>query len=166
MSRTGSAIYSEDYWENYQVAREEIEQEIARKNQIRKQISKQKKVEKVRFLRNVLFVCIFCSMSIIIMCGYVNITHERAKLAQLQNELKLQTDMNKQLKLEIDGKLTLSEIEKIAQQKYSMTYPDFSQVVYITVPSAEEKNQRVAKEVKSNYNNKVSLIINFIKKIF
>ncbi|ACM59886.1 cell division protein FtsL [Caldicellulosiruptor bescii] len=166
MSRTGSAIYSEDYWENYQVAREEIEQEIARKNQIIKQISKQKKVEKVRFLRNVLFVCIFCSMSIIIMCGYVNITHERAKLAQLQNELKLQTDMNKQLKLEIDGKLTLSEIEKIAQQKYSMTYPDFSQVVYITVPSAEEKNQRVAKEVKSNYNNKVSLIINFIKKIF
>lgn len=139
MSRTGSAIYSEDYWENYQVAREEIEQEIARKNQIIKQISKQKKVEKVRFLRNVLFVCIFCSMSIIIMCGYVNITHERAKLAQLQNELKLQTDMNKQLKLEIDGKLTLSEIEKIAQQKYSMTYPDFSQVVYITVPSAEEK---------------------------
>lgn len=120
----------------------------------------------MRFLRNVLFVCIFCSMSIIIMCGYVNITHERAKLAQLQNELKLQTDMNKQLKLEIDGKLTLSEIEKIAQQKYSMTYPDFSQVVYITVPSAEEKNQRVAKEVKSNYNNKVSLIINFIKKIF
>ncbi|ADQ46726.1 Septum formation initiator [Caldicellulosiruptor kronotskyensis 2002] len=166
MPKTGSVIYSEDYWENYQVAREEIEQEIARKNHVRKQILKQKRIEKTNFFRKILFVCIFCSMSIIIMCGYVNITHERAKLAQLQNELKLQTDMNKQLKLEIDGKLTLSEIEKIAQQKYSMTYPDFSQVVYITVPSAEEKNQRVAKEVKSNYNNKVSLIINFIKKIF
>ncbi|ADL42012.1 Septum formation initiator [Caldicellulosiruptor obsidiansis OB47] len=166
MPRTGSAIYNEEYWEGYQAEREEIEQEIARKNQIRKQILKQKKVEKVRFLRNVLFVCIFCSMSIIIMCGYVNITIERAKLAQLQNELKLQTDINKQLKLEIDGKFTLSEIEKIAQQKYSMTYPDFSQVVYVTVPSTEEKNQKVAKEEKSNYNNKVSLIINFIKKIF
>ncbi|WPX09543.1 FtsB/FtsL family cell division protein [Anaerocellum danielii] len=166
MPRTGSAIYSEEYWEGYNAEREEIEQEIARKNQIRKQISKQKKLEKVRFLRKVLFVCIFCSMSIIIMCGYVNITIERAKLAQLQNELKLQTDINKQLKLEIDGKLTLSEIEKIAQQKYLMTYPDFSQVVYVTVPTSEEKNQKVAKEEKSNYNNKVSLIINFIKKIF
>ncbi|ADQ07627.1 Septum formation initiator [Caldicellulosiruptor hydrothermalis 108] len=166
MPRTGSAIYSEDYWEGYQAEREEIEQEIARKNQIRKQILKQKRIERARFLRNILFVCIFCSMSIIIMCGYVNITHERAKLAQLQNELKLQTDINKQLKLEIDGKLTLSEIERIAQQKYSMTYPDFSQVVYVTVPLSEEKNQKVAKEEKSNYNNKVSLIINFIKKIF
>lgn len=46
MSRTGSAIYSEDYWENYQVAREEIEQEIARKNQIIKQISKQKRLRR------------------------------------------------------------------------------------------------------------------------
>lgn len=166
MPRTGSAIYTEDYWEDYQVAREEIEQEIARKNHVRKQILKQKRIERSKFLRNILFVCIFCSMSIIIMCGYVNITHERAKLAQLQNELKLQTDINKQLKLEIDGKLTLSEIERIAQQKYSMTYPDFSQVVYVTVPSTEEKNQKLAEEEKSNYNNKVSLIINFIKKIF
>lgn len=166
MPRTSSAIYSEDYWEGYQAEREEIEQEIARKNQIRKQILRQKKIERVRFLRNIFFVCMFCSMSIIIMCGYVNITHERAKLAQLQNELKLQTDINKQLKLEIDGKLTLSEIERIAQQKYSMTYPDFSQVIYVTVPSSEKKNQKVAKEEESNYNNKVSLIINFIKKIF
>ncbi|BCS81740.1 septum formation initiator family protein [Anaerocellum diazotrophicum] len=166
MSRAGSAIYSEDYWENNLADREEIEQEIAKKNHIRKQILKQKKVERSRFFRNILFVCIFCSMSIIIMCGYVNITHERAKLAQLQNDLKLQTDINKQLKLEIDGKLTLSEIEKIAQQKYSMAYPEFSQVVYVTVQLPEEKKQKVAKEEKSNYNNKVSLIINFIKKIF
>ncbi|WAM34395.1 septum formation initiator family protein [Caldicellulosiruptor morganii] len=163
MARENFAIYNHQYLE--ELERRDLEQEILKKNELRKKIGQQRKLEKLKLIRRLMFVSLFCCISIILMCGYVNITAERAKLAKLQNELKFQSDINKELKLQIDGKFTLSEIEKIAKQKYSMTYPDSSQIIYVAVDSSSN-NKVLAKKDKANYNNRIFSIINFIKKLF
>ncbi|ABP66532.1 Septum formation initiator [Caldicellulosiruptor saccharolyticus DSM 8903] len=164
MAKEASVLYDDDFLE--ELKRREVEEEIIKKNELRKEISKQRKLEKLKLVKRLIFVSVFCGISIILMCGYVNITAERAKLAKLQNELKIQSDINKELKLQIDGKFTLSEIERIATEKYSMTYPDSSQVIYVTVNSSSGKDKVLAKKDKANYNNRIFSIINFIKKLF
>jgi len=163
MAKEASALY-DDFWEEFK--KREIEEEIIKKNELRKEINKQRRVEKLKFVRRLMFVSVFCCVSIVLICGYVNITAERAKLAKLQNELKVQSDINKELKLKIDGEFTLSEIERIATEKYSMTYPDSSQVIYVTVNNSSSKDEVLAKKDKANYNNRIFSIINFIKKLF
>lgn len=163
MAKESSVLY-DDFWESSK--REEIEKEIIKKNELRKEISRKKKLEKLILLKRLMFVSVFCCVSIVLMCGYVNITAERAKLAKLQEELKVQSDINKELKLQIDGKFTLSEIEKIATEKYSMVRPDPSQVIYVAVDTKTKDENVLAKKDKVNYNNRIYSIINFIKKLF
>ncbi|WAM31119.1 septation ring formation regulator EzrA [Caldicellulosiruptor naganoensis] len=164
MAREASALYNDDFLEG--LRKREIEEEIIKKNELRKEISKQRRLEKLKLVRRLVFVSLFCCLSIVLMCGYVNITAEKAKLAKLQNELKIQNDINKELKLQIDGKFTLSEIERIATQKYSMTYPDSSQIIYVAVDNSSSKDKVLARKDKANYNNRIFSIINFIKKLF
>lgn len=165
MRINSTAVFEDDFQEELQ--RQQIEQEIIKKNDLRKELTKKRTLIKKAYIRRILFVSILCSFSIILMCGYVNITNEREKLAQLQKELKTQVDISKELELEIDGKYTLSEIERIATQKYSMAHPDNSQIVYVAVKDYKPtQNVALDTKKKSNYNNREFSIINFIKKLF
>jgi len=164
MSQRSVAILNDEIQEELQ--REEIEKELLKKNELRKELHKKRIAIKRAYIRRAVFITILCSFLIVLMCGYVNITVERERLSNLQKELKMQTDLQRELKLEIDGMYTLSQIEKLAQEKYSMVHPDESQIVYIDVKT--DKLSNVAKDQQKDVhdNNKIGFIINFNKKLF
>ncbi len=66
---------------------------------------------------------------------YVNVMTLRAstKIDELEKELALVTDINKQKEIEINQKLDMKVIEKKAVEKLGMQKPDNSQIVYINV---------------------------------
>lgn len=66
---------------------------------------------------------------------YVNVMTLRAstRIDELEKELALVTDINKQKEIEINQKLDMKVIEKKAVEKLGMQKPDNSQIVYINV---------------------------------
>jgi len=94
----------------------------------------QKRAEQIVLCRiaviGVMVMFIACSALV-----YVNVMTLRAstKINELEKELNLVIDENKQKEIEINKNLDMKVIEKKAVEKLGMQKPDNSQIVYINV---------------------------------
>ncbi len=85
-------------------------------------------------LTAVMIVFLACSAFI-----YVNVMVLRAstRIDNLEKDLALAVDQNKQKEIEINKNLDMKVIEKKAVEKLGMQKPDNSQIVYINVQKSE-----------------------------
>ncbi len=120
----GTSAYKLEQYENY--TRRNRENEENRK--------KQTKMEQMVICKymviGVMLMFIACSALV-----YVNVMTLRAstKIQNLERELALVIDNNKQKEIDINKNLDLKVIEKKAVEKLGMQKPDNSQIVYINV---------------------------------
>lgn len=123
----GTSAYKLEQYESYTRAKDEVN--VERKAQSR--------LAQRAFCRvlvvGVMVMFVACSALV-----YINVMALRAstKIDELEKELALVIDENKQKEIEINKNLDMKVIEKKAVEKLGMQKPDNSQIVYINVKKA------------------------------
>lgn len=120
----GSSAYKLEYYEN----------QISKNAKTPKQQSSLSHKEKIALCK-VAIVVVMVAALIASAFIYINVMALRAtsKIDQLEKELALVIDSNKQKEIEINRNLDLNVIEKKAIEKLGMQKPDNNQIVYINV---------------------------------
>ncbi|MBQ8588027.1 MAG: hypothetical protein IJ454_01410 [Clostridia bacterium] len=124
----GTSAYKLEEYESYT-------QKHQKKQEERKALTKAEQRAFCRLMvMAVMIVFLACSALI-----YVNVMVLRAstKIDNLEKELALAVDQNKQKEIEINKNLDMKVIEKKAVEKLGMQKPDNSQIVYINVKKSE-----------------------------
>ncbi|HZK33086.1 MAG TPA: cell division protein FtsL [Tissierellaceae bacterium] len=138
-------------------------EELEINRRAKKPIKKSKKIKKkndsgikILFL---FFPVIICSICLLILFRYVNITSVRQEITSLENEV---IDLEKD-KLNLIGDLEgIKSSKKIAEDaslKLGMDYPTQDQIVYISV------NETIAKE-KPKYNSRLKRMLSIVGSMF
>ncbi len=148
---TGTSAYKLDDYETQ-----------ARENQRKQQERREAlKVQQSIFCRNLVIgvIAVFIAASALV---YVNVMALRANsdIADLEKQLAMVIDNNRQKEIEINRKLDMKVIEKKAVDKLGMQKPDNSQIVYVDV----RKENKV--EVYGSASVADSGIVNTVKAMF
>ena len=125
---TGTSAYKLDRYEQYT-------QKVSNSSETKKASSRKlSRAQHAVFCRVVIIavITVFLASSALV---YVNVMALRAatEIENLEKQLALAVDKNKQKEIEINKNLDMKVIEKKAIEKLGMQKPDNSQIVYINV---------------------------------
>ena len=135
----GTSAYKIEEYENYA-------RKTQKKQTERKEMSKMEHKALSRLVISAgMLAFVACSALV-----YVNVMTLRAatRIDELEKELALITDTNKQKEIEINQKLDMKVIEKKAVEKLGMQKPDNSQIVYINVKKGTHSESLTAAPAK------------------
>lgn len=123
----GTSAYKLEQYESYTKRNREKEEN-------RKKQSRMEQLIICRYIVVGVMLMFIACLSLV----YVNVMTLRAstKIGELERELALVIDNNKQKEIDINKNLDLKLIEKKAVEKLGMQKPDNSQIVYINVKKA------------------------------
>lgn len=137
---TGTSAYKLEQYETYSKS-------AGNQSQQRKAASEKNQVALYRAVVAVV-LAVFIAASALI---YINVMILRAtsEIEELENNLAIVIDQNKQKEMEINKNLDLNVIEKRAIEKLGMQKPDNSQIVYIDVKKGMRSEAVTAKKEPS-----------------
>ncbi|HIQ58415.1 MAG TPA: septum formation initiator family protein [Candidatus Merdivicinus intestinavium] len=99
-------------------------------------------------------------MGFTLLYSRVVITELNSQIAEKQAELETLKAENVRMQTELEGRMSLTEIENTAVGEYGMVKPDNSQVSYVQL---EQENKLEAAEKEENIFEK---IVNYVKDLF
>lgn len=138
-------------------------EELETRKRVSKQIKKTKQIKKknnsgikILFL---FFPVMICSICLLILLRYVNITNVRQEITSLENQITSLEKSKINLVGDLEGIKSSKQIAEDAMLKLGMDYPRQDQIVYISV------KETVAK-VKPNNENRLKRILSVVGSMF
>lgn len=108
-----------------------------------------KKAVFVRKVKSLAMVATVLVLAFMMVRGYVSIDEMNGKITSLKKEYNSITAENQAIQAEIDKKLDLEELQRVATEEYGMTRPERYQIFYVDmgfgdtgVRVADNKNEK------------------------